>query len=149
MGPEFDDHLTAYLAGGVVSTRYRGVLYALSDVVCVTVLHPPAAPSGTGPDLGLHLGPTAGLPSMSQPGPGHACNHPLLSHARPENAQGLWGRCGRCACQGHDPGFPTDPIVFCRWCTREVSLPDSVELTNRKGGKYWICQRCDRNPYPR
>jgi len=143
LGPEYDDHLTAYLRGGVISTRYRGVLYAMSDVVCVTRLHAPAALEGTQPVLAQ---PGLGVPHLIQPGPGHPCGHPLLSHARPEGADGLWGRCGRCACQGHDPGFPTDPLVWCRWCARDLSLPDAVELFNRRGGKFWICRPCDRDP---
>lgn len=132
MGPEFDDSRTAYMRGGVIATRYRGVLYAFSDVTCITLLHPPAALQGSSPEVG------------PQPGPSHACGHPLLSHARPERADGLWGRCGRCACQGHDPGFPTAPVVFCRYCSRETSLPDAVERLNRRGGKYWLCESCGR-----
>lgn len=143
MGPEFDDSRTGYMRGGVVTTTYRGVRYALSDVACVSRLHAPAAPQGSTPVLAR---PGEAVPNLLQPGPGHACNHPLHSHARPENADGLWGRCGRCACQGHDPGFPTDPVVFCRWCSRELSVPDAVEVTNRRGGKYWICETCHLNP---
>jgi hypothetical protein len=125
MGPEFDDSRTAYVRGGVVTTRYRGQLYAMSDVACATRLHPPAA-----------------LPSDGQPGPGHLCGHPLHSHARPESATGLWGRCGRCACQGHDPGFPTDAPVWCRYCSRDLAPTDAVERLNRRGGKFYLCLEC-------
>lgn len=131
----FDDSRTGYLSGAAVTTRYRGQAYALSDVLCVTRLAIPAAP----------VGDCAGV--LAQPGPGNACGHPLLSHSRPEGTDGLWGRCGRCACQGHTAGFDTESPVWCLYCAREMT-PRYVEWrVNRLGKEFPICPDCDRK-YP-
>lgn len=118
--PEFDDRRTAYVSGGTVSTRYRGRYYAMSDVSCVARLHVPAAPLGD-----------------SQPGPGHTCGHPYLSH------DPVSGRCGRCACQSHQPSFEPEPSAWCLFCARELPLSEMIVRENRRGRHYRVCRSCD------
>jgi hypothetical protein len=118
--PEFDDRRTAYVSGGTVSTRYRGRYYAMSDVCCVTLLHPPAVQEGGG-----------------QPGVGRACGHPFLSH------DPVSGRCGRCACQGHRPSFEPEVSRWCLYCAREFPDSEMVGRVNRRGRPFWVCAPCD------